>query len=41
VAARLAAQTLIWQYDATGIRLEGDFTRQRAVEIAESAGPRP
>lgn len=36
-SARLAAQTLIWQVGEVTIRLEGDLTMRRAVEIAESA----
>ena len=35
--ARLAGHTLIWEHDGTVLRLEGDFTRERAVEIAKSA----
>jgi hypothetical protein len=36
--ARLAGQTLIWERGETVVlRLEGDFTRERALEIAESA----
>jgi hypothetical protein len=37
--ARLAGQTLIWQYGATAVRLEGDLGHTRAVEIAESVAP--
>jgi hypothetical protein len=35
--ARLAGHTLIWVSGRTTLRLEGDFTLERAVEIAESA----
>ncbi|MGH3738743.1 MAG: hypothetical protein ACRDT6_24565, partial [Micromonosporaceae bacterium] len=35
--ARLAGRTLIWQVGAVTLRLEGDLTRDRAVEIAGSA----
>lgn len=31
-----AGQTLIWQRDQVTMRLEGELTRQRAVEISES-----
>jgi hypothetical protein len=34
--ARLAANTLIWQAGGTTLRLEGDFTRAEALELAES-----
>ena len=37
--ARLAGQTLIWPMGDTTLRLEGDLTLERAVEIAESAAP--
>jgi hypothetical protein len=37
-SARLAGHTLIWQDGYTTLRLEGDVTLERAVEIAESAG---
>jgi hypothetical protein len=37
--ARLAARTLIWQSGGITLRLEGDLTQQRAVEIAGSAVP--
>jgi hypothetical protein len=40
-SARLAGHTLIWQEGATTLRIEGDLTRDRAVEIAESAVPVP
>lgn len=36
--ARLAANTLIWQAGGTTLRLEGDFTRAEALDIAESTG---
>jgi hypothetical protein len=39
--ARLAGHTLIWEYAGTVLRLEGDFTLKRAVEIAGSAQPLP
>lgn len=32
---RLAAQTLIWERDGLTLRLEGNLTRDRAVEIAQ------
>jgi hypothetical protein len=35
-SARLAGHTLIWLEDLTTLRLEGDLSLQRAVEIAES-----
>ena len=35
--ARLAGHTLIWERKGTVLRLEGDFTRERAVQITESA----
>lgn len=35
-AARLAANTLIWEANGETYRLEGEFTRQRAVLIARS-----
>ena len=38
-SARLAGHTLIWQDAATTLRLEGDLSLERAVEIAESAEP--
>jgi hypothetical protein len=34
--ARLAGHTLIWVHDGTTLRLEGDLSRQRALEIANS-----
>jgi hypothetical protein len=39
--ARLAGHTLIWEEGGTVLRLEGGFTRERAIEIAESAEPLP
>jgi hypothetical protein len=38
-SARLAGHTLIWTDGVTTLRLEGDLTLERAVEIAESAVP--
>jgi hypothetical protein len=38
-SARLAGHTLIWLADETTLRLEGDLTLQRAVQIAESSVP--
>ena len=35
--ARLAGHTLIWSDGVTTLRLEGDLTLERAVEIAESS----
>jgi hypothetical protein len=32
--ARLAAKTLIWQVGKVTYRLEGDFTREQAISIA-------
>ena len=40
-SARLAGQTLIWQDGDTTLRVEGDLSLARAVEIAESATPVP
>jgi hypothetical protein len=37
--ARLAGHTLIWEQHGAVLRLEGDITRQRALEIAASAEP--
>lgn len=34
--ARLAGHTLIWEYGKTALRLEGDLTLARAIEIASS-----
>ena len=36
VPARLAAQTLIWPVETRTLRLEGDLTQARALEIAAS-----
>lgn len=36
---RLAGRTLIWETGRTVLRLEGDLSRQQAVEIARSAEP--
>lgn len=36
-SARLAGRTLVWERDGTTLRLEGELTRDRAVEIAGSA----
>jgi len=33
---RLARNTLLWQQDGRTLRLEGDFSRDEAVTIAES-----
>jgi hypothetical protein len=38
-SARLAGHTLIWQNGFTTLRLEGDVSLDRAVEIAESTVP--
>jgi hypothetical protein len=38
-AARLSAQTLIWQVGVTAIRMEGDFTKDEAIAIARSTLP--
>lgn len=38
-SARLAGHTLIWLDDDTTLRLEGDLSLDRAVEIAESSVP--
>ena len=38
-SARLAGHTLIWLADGTTMRLEGDLSLERAVEIAESSVP--
>lgn len=35
-SARLAAKTLIWQRGGVTLRLEGDFTKEQALEIAGS-----
>lgn len=39
VGARLAGSTLIWERGSRGLRLEGDLSVRRAVEIAESVRP--
>ena len=39
--ARLAGNTLIWMHGGTTMRLEGDLTQQRALEIAESVPAPP
>jgi hypothetical protein len=36
VPARLAAHTLVWPIETRTLRLEGDLTRARALEIADS-----
>ncbi len=38
-SARLAGHTLVWLADGTTLRLEGDLTLERAIEIAESSVP--
>ena len=38
-SARLAGHTLVWLDDGTTLRLEGDLTQERAIEIAESSVP--
>ena len=38
-SARLAGHTLIWPLDDVTLRLEGDLTLERAVEIGASATP--
>src|SRR3954452_8166979 len=38
-SARLAGHTLIWETSTATLRLEGDLTLERAVQIAESARP--
>ncbi|MGH8826991.1 MAG: hypothetical protein ACRDVZ_05175, partial [Jiangellaceae bacterium] len=38
-SARLAGHTQIWPNGATTLRLEGDLSLDRAVEIAASAVP--
>ena len=35
-SARLARNVLIWERDGVAFRLEGDFTKKRALELAES-----
>lgn len=37
-AARMAEQTLIWQMNGTALRMEGDLTRDEALEIARTMG---
>jgi hypothetical protein len=37
-SARLAANTLIWEIDGVTLRLEGAFSRDEAIRVAESAG---
>lgn len=37
--ARLAGHTLIWPLDDLTLRLEGDLTLARAIEIGASATP--
>ena len=39
--ARLAGHTLIWMHGGTTMRLEGDLTKQRALEIAASVPAPP
>lgn len=39
--ARLAGHTLIWEHGRTALRLEGDLTRARAIEIASSVTTLP
>ncbi len=39
--ARLAGHTLIWEQGGTTVRVEGDLTLSRAVEIAESVTAAP
>lgn len=41
VGARLAGSTLVWERGTRGLRLEGDLSMRRAVEIAESVRPVP
>jgi hypothetical protein len=38
-AARLSGRTLIWQTSTATLRLEGDLTLERALQIAQSARP--
>ena len=38
-SARLAGHTLVWLTDDTTLRLEGDLSLERAIEIAESSVP--
>jgi hypothetical protein len=37
--ARRAGHTLVWEHDATTLRLEGEISLERAVEIAASVTP--
>ena len=39
--ARLAGHTLIWEHGATAMRLEGDVSLARAIEIARSVAALP
>jgi len=39
--ARLAGHTLIWEQSGTVLRLEGDFSQARAIELAQSSRPLP
>jgi hypothetical protein len=39
--ARLAGHTLIWEAGATTLRLEGEISKERAIEIAGSVRPMP
>jgi hypothetical protein len=39
--ARLAGNTLIWEHGDTALRLEGDLSRARAVDIASSVAAVP
>ena len=38
-AARMSAQTLIWQVGTTTLRMEGDFTKDEAIRFARSTLP--
>jgi hypothetical protein len=38
LASRLAAPTLVWPQGDLTLRLEGDHSRERAIEIADSTG---
>jgi hypothetical protein len=38
LAPRLAAPTLVWPQGLLTLRLEGDHTLERAIEIADSTG---
>ena len=35
-SARLAGNVLLWSHDGVAYRLEGDFDRERALELAQS-----